>query len=114
MCISALLLNLLEKHYQFNHETRSAANQHMSLTEEIISRLETLAPSKIDIQDESAMHAGHAGNIGGGHFKLEITSSHFYKKSPIMRHRIIYQLLADLIPSKIHALSIHALAPDEQ
>lgn len=85
----------------------------MTLVEEISSRLQALAPSTLQIEDESAMHAGHAGNTGGGHFKLKITSSHFSEKSQIMRHRIIYQALADLIPSKIHALSIHALAPNE-
>ena len=85
----------------------------MTLVEEITSRLQSLAPSTLQIEDESAMHAGHAGNAGGGHFKLKITSSHFSEKSQIMRHRIIYQALAELIPSKIHALSIHALAPDE-
>ena len=85
----------------------------MTLVEEISSRLQSLAPSTLQIEDESAMHAGHAGNAGGGHFKLKITSSHFSEKSQIMRHRIIYQALADLIPSKIHALSIHALAPEE-
>jgi BolA family transcriptional regulator, general stress-responsive regulator len=85
----------------------------MTLVEEITSRLQSLAPSTLQIEDESAMHAGHTGNAGGGHFKLKITSSHFSEKSQIMRHRIIYQALAELIPSKIHALSIHALAPDE-
>ena len=85
----------------------------MTLIEEITLRLQSLAPSAIDIDDQSAMHAGHAGNKGGGHFKLTMTSSHFCGKSQIMRHRLIYQILADLIPSKIHALSIHALAPDE-
>jgi len=85
----------------------------MTLVEEITSRLQLLAPSNLQIEDESAMHVGHAGNTGGGHFKLKITSSHFSGKSQIMRHRIIYQVLAELIPSKIHALSIHALAPDE-
>lgn len=85
----------------------------MTLVEEITSRLQSLAPSALQIEDESAMHDGHAGNAGGGHFKLKITSSHFSEKSQIMRHRIIYQALAELIPSKIHALSIHALAPDE-
>ncbi len=85
----------------------------MTLVEDITSRLQALAPSALRIEDESAMHAGHAGNTGGGHFKLNITSSHFSEKSQIMRHRIIYQALADLIPSKIHALSIHALAPNE-
>ncbi len=85
----------------------------MTLVEEITSRLQSLNPSTLQIEDESAMHAGHADNTGGGHFKLKITSSHFSEKSQIMRHRIIYQALAELIPSKIHALSIHALAPDE-
>ena len=85
----------------------------MTLVEEITSRLQSLTPSILQIEDESAQHAGHAGNDGGGHFKVKITSSHFFEKSQIMRHRIIYQTLADLIPSKIHALSIHALAPNE-
>ncbi len=85
----------------------------MTLIEEITVRLQSLATSTMNIDDESAMHAGHAGNKGGGHFKLTMTSSHFCGKSQIMRHRLIYQILADLIPSKIHALSIHALAPDE-
>jgi len=85
----------------------------MTLAEEITSRLQAITPLTIDIEDESAMHAGHTGNSGGGHFKLKITSSHFSEKSQIMRHRIIYQLLADLIPSKIHALSINALAPNK-
>jgi BolA protein len=86
----------------------------MTLVEEITNRLQILAPSTLQIKDESALHAGHAGNAGGGHFNLEITSSHFFEKSQIMRHRIIYQALADLIPNKIHALSIHAIAPNER
>ncbi len=59
------------------------------------------------------MHAGHQGNGGGSHFKLEITSSHFCGKSQIMRHRLVYQSLTDLIPHQIHALSIKAIATDE-
>lgn len=85
----------------------------MPLVDEISKRLQTLEPSHLKITDESALHAGHQGNRGGGHFKLEITSSHFCGKSPIMRHRLIYQTLIDLMPHKIHALSIHATAPDE-
>lgn len=85
----------------------------MPLVDEISKRLQTLEPSSLKITDESALHAGHQGNGGGGHFKLEITSSHFCGKSPIMRHRLIYQTLTDLMPHKIHALSIHATAPDE-
>lgn len=85
----------------------------MTLVEEITSRLQFLVPNALHIEDDSATHAGHAGNAGGSHFNLKITSSHFFEKSQIMRHRIIYQALADLIPSKIHALSIHAYAPNE-
>lgn len=85
----------------------------MTLVEEITSRLQPLNPSTLQLEDESDLHAGHAGNGGGSHFKLKITSSHFSDKSQIMRHRIIYQALADLIPNKIHALSINALAPEE-
>ncbi|MDO9149811.1 MAG: BolA family protein [Methylotenera sp.] len=83
------------------------------MIDEIKTRLQALAPTSIDLMDESAQHAGHKGNGGGGHYKLNITSSHFCGKSQIMRHRLVYQALADLIPHKIHALSIHAIATDE-
>ena len=83
------------------------------LLEEISKRLQCLEPIALEIVDDSALHAGHHGHGGGSHFKLKITSSHFFGKSQIIRHRLIYQLLADFIPKKIHALSISALAPDE-
>lgn len=83
------------------------------MIDEIKNRLQVLSPAALDLIDESALHAGHQGNGGGGHYKLSITSSHFCGKSPIMRHRLVYQALADLIPHKIHALSIHATATDE-
>jgi len=86
----------------------------MSLIDDITERLQVLEPSTLEITDESALHAGHQGNSGGGHFMLQITSSHFCGKSLIMRHRLIYQTLTDLIPHKIHALSIHATATDER
>ena len=85
----------------------------MTLTEEIRNRLAPLDPVKLEIEDDSASHAGHAGSSGGGHFTISITSSHFLNKSLIMRHRVVYQALEELIPSRIHALSIRAYAPDE-
>jgi BolA family transcriptional regulator, general stress-responsive regulator len=85
-----------------------------NLTNEIRARLATLEPATLDIQDDSALHIGHAGNSGGGHFTLKIASSQFCGKSQIIRHRLIYQALAGLIPEKIHALSIQAIAIDEQ
>jgi len=70
----------------------------------IKQRLAFLEPSHISLK-------GHTGNTGGGHFDLEITSSHFLGKSTIMRHRLVYDALKDLIPEKIHALSIKADLP---
>lgn len=84
-----------------------------TLIDEIRNRLAPLEPTMLEIQDDSAMHAGHAGNKGGGHFTLTIVSSHFCEKSHIIRHRLIYQAVADLIPNQIHALSIRAIASDE-
>ena len=85
----------------------------MNLTDLIKQRLQALEPLDLSIQDDSAMHAGHAGNQGGGHFSLSLSSAHFSGKSQIMRHRMVYAQLADLIPNKIHALSINAIAPQE-
>ena len=85
----------------------------MTLIDEIKSRLAMLEPEKLGIWDDSAAHAGHTGNAGGGHFSVTVVSSHFSGKSRIMRHQIIYQALQDLIPARIHALSIAAYAPDE-
>ena len=85
----------------------------MNLVETIQQRLIILQPSSLELKDDSAQHAGHAGNTGGGHFTLKIVSSQFSQKSQIIRHRLIYQALADLIPQQIHALSILAISPDD-
>jgi BolA protein len=85
----------------------------MNLIEEIKTRLQVLSPSGLEIQDDSALHAGHKGNGGGGHYNLKIVSAEFNGKSPVARHRIIYELMGDLIPQQIHALSIHAIASNE-
>ena len=85
----------------------------MSLVEEIKLRLQTLSPIQLDIQDDSALHAGHKGNGGGGHFTLTIVSEAFCGLTAVARHRVIYQALSDLMPHQIHALSIRAIASDE-
>ena len=85
----------------------------MNLAETIKTRLATLNPVSLEIQDDSAQHVGHEGNTGGGHFSLKIVSSQFSQKSQIMRHRLIYQALTDLIPQQIHAISIVAISPDD-
>lgn len=66
------------------------------------------------IDDESHLHAGHAGAAsGGGHFKLEIVAPEFKGLNLVARHRAVYAALNRHIPREIHALTIVALAPDE-
>ncbi|MBF0469826.1 MAG: BolA family transcriptional regulator [Gammaproteobacteria bacterium] len=77
--------------------------------EAIRQRLEQhLAPSRLEIIDDSHLHAGHASAGGGGHYTLHLTSPQFAGKAILQRHRMVYQALADLMPSEVHALSIHA------
>lgn len=85
----------------------------MTLIEEIRSKLAVLQPSHIEIRDDSALHQGHAGNSGGGHFQLTIVSAQFQGLSQVMRHRQIYAALSGMIPVRIHALSIQAYTNDE-
>lgn len=86
----------------------------MSTTDAIQARLAALNPSHIDIHDDSASHAGHAGaKSGGGHFFLTIVSDQFAGQMTIARHRKIYDLLGDMMHKEIHALSIKAHTPDE-
>ena len=77
------------------------------------SRLAALQPTRLEIRDDSAQHAGHAGNTGGGHYSVTIESSLFCGKSTTIRHRMVYQAVGDLIPASIHALSIRTRAPDD-
>jgi len=72
------------------------------------------APTALDIEDDSAKHAGHAGaRSGGGHFNVRIVSTEFSGKSLVQRHRMVYDALGDAMQQDIHALSIQAKAPDE-
>jgi BolA family transcriptional regulator, general stress-responsive regulator len=73
-----------------------------------------LAPLEIVLEDESAMHAGHAGAAsGGGHYRLKIVSSKFEGVKLVMRHRLVYDSVHDMMHKEIHALAITALAPSE-
>jgi BolA protein len=68
----------------------------------------------LKIDDESHLHAGHAGAAsGGGHFRLEIVAPEFKGLNLVARHRAVYSALKRHIPKEIHALTICALAPDE-
>jgi len=77
-------------------------------------RLAGLNPLRLQLIDDSAKHAGHAGaRSGGGHYRLLIVSAEFSGKSTLFRHRMIYDALGELMRSKIHALSIQSLTPEE-
>jgi len=77
-------------------------------------RLAALQPSKVDLRDESAQHAGHAGArpSGGSHWQLTIVSEAFRGKNAVARHRMVYEALGDLMKRDIHALKIEASAPE--
>ena len=72
------------------------------------------APQHLVIEDESHLHAGHAGAATGrGHFKVEIVANAFAGQPLVARHRQVYAALGALMQSDIHALSIQARTPDE-
>lgn len=78
------------------------------------SRLAGLQPHSLDIIDDSALHAGHAGAAsGGGHFRMNIVSPFFAGLPTIARHRMVYDALGAMMKREIHALSITAKTPDE-
>ncbi|MDP1734152.1 MAG: BolA family protein [Sulfuritalea sp.] len=78
-------------------------------------RLAALDPIAIEIADDSAKHAGHAGaRSGGGHYRLAIVSPRFAGCRTMERHRLVYDALGPLMKQEIHALSIIAKTPDEK
>lgn len=88
------------------------------MTAERISRLRAalekeLAPTRLEIIDDSAKHIGHAGAREGGHFRVRITSAAFRGKSAIQRHRLVFAAVGSLMKTDIHALNIDARTPEE-
>ena len=87
-------------------------NDRTAMLRERLTR--ALQPVELDIIDESAKHAGHAGAAsGGGHFIVNIVSPAFENKTLIQRHRLVYDAVDDIMHSEIHALSIQARTPQE-
>lgn len=72
-----------------------------------------LAPTELEIVDESDLHTGHGGHGGAGHFRVRIVSGKFEGETPIARHKLVYAAVDSLMPAEIHALSIEALTPGE-
>jgi BolA family transcriptional regulator, general stress-responsive regulator len=87
----------------------------MSTAARIRERLAALEPTSLDLIDESAKHAGHAGAQPGGetHWRLSIVSPRFAGKPTVARHRMVYQALGELMQNPIHALAITARSPEE-
>jgi BolA protein len=74
---------------------------------------EQLTPSSLEISDDSAAHAGHAGAKEGGHFRVRLVCAAFRGRSQLERHRLVYAAVAPLLKGDVHALNIRALAPEE-
>jgi BolA protein len=98
------------EHLTAQHEGMPASPVALTLK----SRLAPLAASVLELADDSAEHAGHAGAAaGGGHFSLLIVSEHFTGLNRLARHRAVLDRVGDLIPHPVHALAIRAYSPDE-
>lgn len=74
-----------------------------------------LAPSRLEVVNESHLHAGHAGDDGTGetHFRVDVESPAFVGLSRVARQRLVNRALADLLATRIHALGVRATAPGE-
>jgi BolA protein len=75
---------------------------------------ETLQPVTLEVIDESYQHGGHAGANGTGfgtHFRVRVTSHLFTGKSPLKRHRLVYDAVQDFMDQGLHALAIEASPP---
>jgi BolA family transcriptional regulator, general stress-responsive regulator len=79
------------------------------LRDKLVARF---APLELTIEDESHLHAGHAGAAGGqSHYRVRIVSDAFRGVPPVARHRLVYAAIDDMMSTDIHALAIEALPP---
>lgn len=87
----------------------------MTRVERIRAVLEqAFEPARLQIEDQSHLHAGHAGAATGrGHFRIDIVSARFAGMKPLERHRAVYAALGALMQTDIHALSVGARTPEE-
>ena len=88
----------------------------MSIEDTIRTKLMIgLEPIRLDVINESELHAGHRSSPGTGdsHWRIVVVSARFAEQSRLARHRMINELLAEELSGKIHALAVHAYAPDE-
>ena len=87
----------------------SPSTRERRLRELLISRF---APRELEVEDESHLHAGHAGAADGrGHFRVRIVAEAFRGVTPVARHRLVYAAVDEMLQHDIHALAIEALPP---
>ena len=87
----------------------------MNTAERIAATLrQALGATEVMVEDESALHAGHAGAAsGGGHFQVTVVSPRFEGKGLVARHRMVYEALASEMQHAIHALALTTLTPSQ-
>ena len=88
----------------------------MSVADTIRRKLtERFAPIRLEIEDESHRHAGHVGARPGGetHFSVTIVTAAFTGQGRVARQRLVYQTLAEELATRVHALSMITLSPEE-
>lgn len=81
----------------------------------LLERFQQVFPkAAIQMDDESHLHAGHAGASGGaGHYRVRVIDARFNGLQRISRHRLVYDAVSDWIPARVHALNIVAMTPEE-
>jgi BolA protein len=90
--------------------------QGANMTSRLRAKLDAaLSPLSLDIEDESAKHAGHAGAREGGetHYRIRIVSRSFAGLSRVQRQRLVYAAVAEELTERVHALSLVTLTPEE-
>ena len=100
----------------FDAGTCQPLSGHMTRRDRMIEKLTgAFAPARLEVTDESRLHAGHAGHRPGGetHYRVYIVSEVFKGKSRLDRHRMVNDALADELVGGVHALAIQARAPGE-
>ena len=88
----------------------------MSVADTIRRKLtERFSPARLEVEDQSHLHVGHEGARPGGetHFAVTVVSAAFAGHGRVARQRLVYEALADELATNVHALSLAALAPDE-
>ncbi len=92
------------------------SGSHSPVADAIKQKLEkALKPARLDIADESHLHAGHAGSPGGGesHFRLFIVAAVFEGKPRVARQRLVNDILREELAGPVHALAMKTLSPAE-